>query len=69
MAKRSVKKTKKYQNKIEKVMHEFAQGLLRSGLHGKKKVTSRKQALAIALSEARNAVRPKKTVKNKKRKK
>lgn len=39
--------------KIEKVMHEFKEGKLKSG--GKKKVTSRKQAVAIALSEAREA--------------
>src|SRR5947207_9255161 len=36
-----------------RVMHEFAHGELRSGPHGKGgKVTSRKQAIAIALSEA-----------------
>lgn len=39
--------------KIEKVMHEFKDGKLKSG--GKNKVTSRKQAVAIALSEAREA--------------
>ena len=39
--------------KIEKVMHEFKEGKLKSG--GKKKVTSWKQAVAIALSEAREA--------------
>lgn len=39
--------------KIGKVMHEFKEGKLKSG--GKKKVTSRKQAVAIALSEAREA--------------
>ena len=38
---------------VEKVMHEFKEGKLKSG--GKKKVTSRKQAVAIALSEAREA--------------
>ena len=36
-----------------RVMHEFAHGELRSGPHGKGgKVTSRKQAIAIALKEA-----------------
>jgi hypothetical protein len=35
-------------------MHEFKQGKLRSGRSGKK-VTSRKQAIAIGLSEARRA--------------
>jgi Family of unknown function (DUF6496) len=40
------------QEKIEKVMRERKQGTLRSGRSGKK-VTSEKQAIAIALSEAR----------------
>jgi len=40
--------------KIGKVMHEMKEGKLRSGGSGKK-VTSRKQAVAIALSEARRA--------------
>jgi Family of unknown function (DUF6496) len=39
--------------KTEKVMHEYKHGTLKSG--GKKKVKSRKQAVAIALSEARNS--------------
>jgi hypothetical protein len=38
--------------KIEKVMREKKRGTLRSGGSGKK-VTSRKQAIAIGLSEAR----------------
>ncbi len=38
--------------KVEKVMHEFKRGTLRSG-GSHKKVTSRKQAIAIGLSEAR----------------
>jgi hypothetical protein len=38
--------------KVEKAMHERKQGKLRSGASGKK-VTSRKQAIAIGLSEAR----------------
>jgi hypothetical protein len=37
--------------KVEKVMHEHKEGKLKSG--SGKKVTSRKQAVAIALSEAR----------------
>jgi hypothetical protein len=45
---------KKAQVKVEKVMHEMKQGTLRSGGSGKK-VTSRKQAIAIGLSEARRA--------------
>lgn len=44
---------KKAQDKVEKVMHEQKEGTLRSG--SGKKVTSRKQAIAIGLSEARKA--------------
>jgi hypothetical protein len=40
--------------KIAKVMREKKRGTLKSGRSGKK-VTSRKQAVAIALSEARRA--------------
>ena len=40
--------------KVEKTMHEMKRGTLRSGGSGKK-VTSRKQAIAIGLSEARRA--------------
>jgi hypothetical protein len=46
--------SKKAQEKVEKVMHEMKEGTLRSGRSGKK-VTSRKQAIAIGLSEAREA--------------
>ncbi len=45
---------KKAQAKVERVMHERKKGTLRSGSTGKK-VTSRKQAIAIGLSEARRA--------------
>ena len=45
---------KKAQSKVKKVMHEKKQGTLKSGKSGKK-VTSRKQAIAIGLSEARKA--------------
>ena len=41
-------------NKVERTMHEMKRGKLRSGGSGKK-VTSRKQAIAIGLSEARRA--------------
>jgi hypothetical protein len=41
------------QAKVKKVMHERKRGTLRSG--SGKKVTSRKQAIAIGLSEARKA--------------
>ena len=37
--------------KVEKVMHEMHEGKLKSG-RSNKKVTSRKQAIAIGLSEA-----------------
>jgi hypothetical protein len=40
--------------KVEKVMDEFKHGKLKSGTSGKK-VTNRKQAVAIGLSEARRA--------------
>src|SRR6185436_18362894 len=42
---------KKASEKVEKTMHEFKRGTLRSGSGGK--VTSRKQAIAIGLSQAR----------------
>lgn len=62
----------KGKRKIEKVMHEYKEGTLKSGSSGKK-VKSRKQAVAIALSEARNAgakiPKKKKTVKKKPAKK
>ena len=44
----------KAQKKVERAMHERKRGTLRSGGSGKK-VTSRKQAIAIGLSEARRA--------------
>jgi Family of unknown function (DUF6496) len=40
--------------KVKKVMHEYKHGTLKSGRSGKK-VKSRKQAVAIALSEARQS--------------
>jgi hypothetical protein len=45
---------KKANEKVGKVMHEYKQGKLKSGGSGKK-VTSRKQAVAIGLSEARKS--------------
>ena len=45
---------KKAQKKVAKVMRERKRGTLRSGGSGRK-VTSRKQAIAIGLSEARRA--------------
>lgn len=50
------KYSKKSQEKIRKVMHEFKEGTLISGKRGKgEKVKNRKQAVAIGISEARNA--------------
>jgi hypothetical protein len=40
--------------KVKRAMHEMKRGKLRSG-HSGRKVTSRKQAIAIGLSEARRA--------------
>jgi len=48
------KYSKKAGEKVEKAMHERKRGTLKSGRSGKK-VTSRKQAIAIGLSEAREA--------------
>jgi len=45
---------KKASEKVEKAMHERKRGTLKTGRSGKK-VTSRKQAIAIGLSEARRA--------------
>jgi hypothetical protein len=44
----------KASEKVEKAMHERKRGQLKSGRSGKK-VTSRKQAIAIGLSQARKA--------------
>ena len=43
---------KKAQQKVKKAMDEMKEGKLKSGRSGKK-VTSRKQAVAIGLSESR----------------
>ncbi len=45
---------KKASEKVEKAMHKKKKGTLKSGRSGKK-VTSRKQAIAIGLSEARKS--------------
>lgn len=47
------KYSKKAQDKVEKTMHERKKGTLKSS--SGQKVTSRKQAIAIGLSEAREA--------------
>jgi hypothetical protein len=45
---------KQAQRKVKRAMHERKHGTLKSGGSGRK-VTSRKQAIAIGLSEARKA--------------
>jgi hypothetical protein len=45
---------RKAKSKVKRAMHERKHGTLRSGRSGKK-VTSRKQAIAIGLSEARKS--------------
>ena len=61
------KYSKASSDKVEKAMHERKRGTLKSGRSGKK-VTSRKQAIAIGLSEARKEGKkvPKKSASNKK---
>jgi hypothetical protein len=50
------KYSKKAQEKIGKVMKEFKEGKLKSGKEGKGgKVKNRKQAIAIAISEAKES--------------
>jgi hypothetical protein len=50
------KYSKKAQEKIEEVMHEFKHGELKSGKGGKGGIVkSREQAIAIGISEAREA--------------
>lgn len=49
----ATKTASKGRNKVKKVMHEYKEGKLKSGSGGK--VKSRKQAVAVALSEARKS--------------
>jgi hypothetical protein len=49
----TAKSTTKAKSKVHKVMKERKKGVLKSG--SAKKVTSRKQAVAIGLSEARKS--------------
>ena len=50
------KYSEKAQNKIGVVMHEFKEGTLKSGKNGKGGiVTNRQQAIAIGISEAKEA--------------
>ncbi len=49
------KKPSKGKAKVEKVMHEFKEGKLHSGSKSGPEVENPKQAIAIALSEARKS--------------
>lgn len=49
--------TKKQASKVKRVMEEFKSGSLRSGSKTGPKVKSRKQAVAIAMSESGQAKR------------
>jgi hypothetical protein len=60
--------TKKQTKKIGKVMGEYKEGTLHSGKGGPI-VKDRKQAVAIALSEAKMPMRGQRTAKNKMNKK
>jgi hypothetical protein len=53
--------------KMGKVMHEYKEGTLHSGKKGPV-VTNRKQAVAIAMSEAKMPMRGERTAKNKAKK-
>lgn len=56
IVKKAAKKTlKKGESKVEKVMHEYKEGKLHSGSKKGPKVKNPKQAIAIALSEARKS--------------
>jgi hypothetical protein len=52
-----MKTSAKGKSKVQTVLHEFKEGSLHSGSAKGPKVTDRKQAVAIALSEARSASR------------
>jgi hypothetical protein len=63
-----MKQTKKQTAKIGKVMGEYKMGSLHSGKGGKV-VTSPKQAVAIAMSQAKMPMRGQRTATNKAKKK
>ena len=51
---------KQKRRKVKKVMHEFKRGTLKSGAGKHGKVKSRKQAIAIAMSESGQSRKKKK---------
>ncbi len=51
---------KKFERKVGKVMEEFKEGKLHPGSHKAPATKNKKQAIAIALSEAKKAVSKKK---------
>jgi ribosomal protein L21E len=53
-----MKETKKQQAKIGKVMHEYKAGTLNTGSKTGPVVTSKKQAVAIAMSQAGMTKKP-----------
>ena len=61
--KKAMKKKPNKSGKVEKVMEEYKEGELHSGSKKGPQVTNRKQAVAIALSEARKAGEPVKSKK------
>lgn len=63
---RSAKKKKKMQEKVSQVMEEYSEGTLHSGSKKGPRVKKKKQAIAIALSEGRKAVKKKTRRKKKK---
>lgn len=54
------KKAQKSKGKVERVMHEYKEGALHSGSKEGPVVKNPKQAIAIALSEARKSKKKKK---------
>lgn len=56
-ASRAHKQQLRGRGKVQKVMHEFKAGTLHSGSSQGPRVTNRKQAVAIALSEQRRSKR------------